>query len=119
MTETHSQDSSPDELDKNLTGYRSGSRRALLDILLEAETDGSKFGLDDKDIQEEIDTFMFEVCMSLVTLVDAIQFSIVNCFFIKGHDTTTSTICWFLYCMATNPHYQVRATVIPFLRRIV
>lgn len=60
MTAIRSQDSSEDEFG-NLTGYRLGSRRALLDILLEAKTDGRKVGLDDKDIQEEIDTFMFEV----------------------------------------------------------
>lgn len=34
---------------------------ALLDILLEVESDKEDEGLTDKDIQEEIDTFMFEV----------------------------------------------------------
>ncbi|XP_057376934.1 cytochrome P450 4C1-like [Daphnia carinata] len=60
-----------------------GNRRALLDLLLAVEADENNAGLSDQDIQEEIDTFMFE-----------------------GHDTTTSAICWFLYCMATNPECQ-------------
>lgn len=38
-----------------------GNRRALLDLLLAFEADDNNAGLSDQDIQEEIDTFMFEV----------------------------------------------------------
>nr|KAF6381633.1 cytochrome P450 family 4 subfamily B member 1 [Pipistrellus kuhlii] len=41
--------------------------------------------LSDADLRAEVDTFMFE-----------------------GHDTTTSGISWFLYCMALNPEHQDR-----------
>ncbi|KAI9563477.1 hypothetical protein GHT06_010940 [Daphnia sinensis] len=37
-----------------------GKRRALLDLLLAVEADETNAGLSDQDIQEEIDTFMFE-----------------------------------------------------------
>ncbi|XP_057565890.1 cytochrome P450 4B1 [Hippopotamus amphibius kiboko] len=62
------------------------SRRHLdfLDILLGAQDeDGVK--LSDADLRAEVDTFMFE-----------------------GHDTTTSGISWFLYCMALYPEHQQR-----------
>ncbi|KAM9242461.1 LOW QUALITY PROTEIN: cytochrome P450 4B1 [Dugong dugon] len=56
----------------------------FLDILLGAQDEnGSK--LSDEDLKAEVNTFMFE-----------------------GHDTTTSGICWFLYCMALYPEHQHR-----------
>nr|XP_003411242.1 cytochrome P450 4B1 [Loxodonta africana] len=56
----------------------------FLDILLGAwDENGSK--LSDEDLRAEVDTFMF-----------------------AGHDTTTSGICWFLYCMARYPEHQDR-----------
>ncbi|XP_045884237.1 cytochrome P450 4B1 [Meles meles] len=60
------------------------SRRHLdfLDILLGAR-DENGIKLSDADLRAEVDTFMFE-----------------------GHDTTTSGICWFLYCMALYPEHQ-------------
>ncbi|KAI9563274.1 hypothetical protein GHT06_010732 [Daphnia sinensis] len=61
------------------TGFR--NRLPLLDLLLKASDDGNI--LSDQDIRNEIDTFMFE-----------------------GHDTTTSLMSWFLYCMAANPKCQ-------------
>ncbi|XP_045401437.1 cytochrome P450 4B1 isoform X1 [Lemur catta] len=62
------------------------NRRHLdfLDILLGAQ-DGDGIKLSDADLRAEVDTFMFE-----------------------GHDTTTSGICWFLYCMAQYPEHQHR-----------
>uniref|UniRef100_A0A8C8ZQ34 Cytochrome P450 family 4 subfamily B member 1 n=1 Tax=Prolemur simus TaxID=1328070 RepID=A0A8C8ZQ34_PROSS len=62
------------------------NRRHLdfLDILLDAQ-DGDGIKLSDADLRAEVDTFMFE-----------------------GHDTTTSGICWFLYCMAQYPEHQQR-----------
>jgi cytochrome P450 family 4 subfamily B polypeptide 1 len=39
--------------------------------------------LSDADLRAEVDTFMFE-----------------------GHDTTTSGISWFLYCMTLYPEHQ-------------
>ncbi|XP_023076978.1 cytochrome P450 4B1 isoform X3 [Piliocolobus tephrosceles] len=62
------------------------NRRHLdfLDILLGVQDeDDSK--LSDADLRAEVDTFMFE-----------------------GHDTTTSGISWFLYCMALYPEHQHR-----------
>ncbi|XP_070104331.1 cytochrome P450 4B1 isoform X2 [Equus caballus] len=56
----------------------------FLDILLGArDEDGIK--LSDAELRAEVDTFMFE-----------------------GHDTTTSGISWFLYCMALYPEHQQR-----------
>ncbi|XP_010608553.1 cytochrome P450 4B1 [Fukomys damarensis] len=62
------------------------NRRRLdfLDILLGARDD-SGIKLSDEDLRAEVDTFMFE-----------------------GHDTTTSGISWFLYCMASQPEHQQR-----------
>nr|XP_004672215.1 cytochrome P450 4B1 isoform X1 [Jaculus jaculus] len=56
----------------------------FLDILLGAR-DESGIQLSDADLRAEVDTFMFE-----------------------GHDTTTSGISWFLYCMARYPEHQQR-----------
>ncbi|PNI52997.1 CYP4B1 isoform 11 [Pan troglodytes] len=62
------------------------NRRHLdfLDILLGA-WDEDDIKLSDADLRAEVDTFMFE-----------------------GHDTTTSGISWFLYCMALYPEHQHR-----------
>nr|ADJ68242.1 cytochrome P450 family 4 subfamily B polypeptide 3 [Notamacropus eugenii] len=59
-------------------------RLDFLDILLGAG-DENKTKLSDADLRSEVDTFMFE-----------------------GHDTTTSAISWFLYCIALNPEHQKR-----------
>ncbi|XP_051855739.1 cytochrome P450 4B1 [Antechinus flavipes] len=56
----------------------------FLDILLGVK-DENKTNLSDMDLRAEVDTFMFE-----------------------GHDTTTSSISWFLYCMALYPEHQDR-----------
>ena len=61
----------------------SKSRRLdLLDILLTA-SDENGVGLSDLEIRNEVDTFMF-----------------------AGHDTTTSGMCWTLYCLAQHPEHQ-------------
>ena len=61
----------------------SESRRLdFLDILLTA-VDEDGVGMRDLEIRNEVDTFMFE-----------------------GHDTTTSGMCWTLYCLARHPEHQ-------------
>lgn len=56
-------------------------KQALLDILLQSTIDGQP--LTNRDIQEEVDTFVFE-----------------------GHDTTSSAMCFALYCIARHPEVQ-------------
>lgn len=56
----------------------------FLDILLGVR-DENGIKMSDADLRAEVDTFMFE-----------------------GHDTTTSGISWFLYCMALYPEHQQR-----------
>ncbi|XP_072033186.1 uncharacterized protein [Amphiura filiformis] len=56
----------------------------FVDILLGAKDEDGN-GLTEKEIQDEVDTFMFE-----------------------GHDTTASAISWMLYNMARHPEYQQR-----------
>lgn len=56
-------------------------KMALLDVLLQSTINGKP--LSNEDIREEVDTFMFE-----------------------GHDTTTSGICFALYCISRHPKVQ-------------
>ncbi|XP_052769449.1 cytochrome P450 4A4-like [Mya arenaria] len=54
----------------------------FLDVLLTAK-DRDDVSLSDKEIRDEVNTFIFE-----------------------GHESTASTITWFLYNMAKHPEYQ-------------
>ncbi|XP_049792008.1 cytochrome P450 4C1-like isoform X3 [Schistocerca nitens] len=56
-------------------------RVAFLDLLLDASEDGQK--LDDQELQEEVDTFMFE-----------------------GHDTTSVAMSWVLVLLGHHPDIQ-------------
>ncbi|CAO1423337.1 unnamed protein product [Diamesa serratosioi] len=71
--------SSPFEEEED--GVGSKKKVALLDLLLRSTIDGES--LSDNDIQEEVDTFMFE-----------------------GHDTTTSAISFAFYNIAKYPEIQ-------------
>ncbi|GJQ86420.1 hypothetical protein Trydic_g10328 [Trypoxylus dichotomus] len=64
--------------------FRRKKKRAFLDLLLEYSVKDPSFT--EKDIQEEVDTFMFE-----------------------GHDTTATSITFALYALATNPDIQKKA----------
>ena len=68
---------------QNLLDKITKSRKLdFLDILLTA-SDENGVGMTDLEIRNEVDTFMFE-----------------------GHDTTTSGMCWTLYCLAKHPDCQ-------------
>lgn len=88
----------------NFTSFQStegrNTKKALLDILLQSTVDGKS--LSNEDIREEVDTFMFEVIMDkkknfILTL---------SIFTPKGHDTTTSGICFTLYLISRHPNVQ-------------
>ncbi|XP_077287754.1 uncharacterized protein LOC143912344 [Arctopsyche grandis] len=67
--------------DASISVYGRKKKMAFLDILLLSTVDGKQ--LNDTDIREEVDTFLFE-----------------------GHDTTTSALTFALYSIASNPHVQ-------------
>lgn len=73
-----------DGVNKEGATTRRGKYIDFLDILLAAKDDSGK-GLSPKEIEDEVDTFMFE-----------------------GHDTTASGVSWMLYNMARHPEYQQR-----------
>ena len=68
--------------ESELKAKKKGKYLDFLDVLLIARDDEGN-GLTDQEIQDEVDTFMFE-----------------------GHDTTTSGMCWTLYCLAKHPEHQ-------------
>ncbi|XP_072037418.1 uncharacterized protein [Amphiura filiformis] len=72
------------EIEEGGEGFkgRKGKYLDFLDILLAARDEDGK-GMDEEEIREEVDTFMFE-----------------------GHDTTSSAIPWLMYNLAKHPEYQ-------------
>ncbi|KAG7266401.1 hypothetical protein CRUP_010716 [Coryphaenoides rupestris] len=64
------------------SGPGTRKRRAFLDMLLQAEDDGGN-KLTHQDVQEEVDTFMFE-----------------------GHDTTAAAMNWALHLLGAHPEVQ-------------
>ena len=69
---------------KNVSNHQISKRKAFLDVLLHAKTDdGEELSL--SDIQEEVDTFMFE-----------------------GHDTTAAAMTWTTYLIGRYPDVQQR-----------
>lgn len=71
------------DLEENGVAINTKEKKPFLDLLLQTEIDGKP--LDDREIREEVDTFMF-----------------------AGHDTTSSAISFALYCLANNLDVQVR-----------
>ncbi|XP_047545500.1 cytochrome P450 4C1-like [Vanessa atalanta] len=76
------------ELEKsNITNFNENSdlgiknKHAFLDLLLLSKVDGKQ--ISDEHVREEVDTFLFE-----------------------GHDTTSSGICFALYCLSKHPEIQ-------------
>ena len=67
------------EFEKN--NFEMNKRKAFLDMLLKAKHDDSSITFE--DIQEEVDTFMFE-----------------------GHDTTTSATSWACHLIGSHPIVQ-------------
>lgn len=67
------------ELEKNM--FEFSKRKAFLDMLLKAKHDDPTISFE--DIQEEVDTFMFE-----------------------GHDTTTSASGWACHLIGSHPNVQ-------------
>ncbi|XP_045033405.1 cytochrome P450 4C1 isoform X1 [Daphnia magna] len=68
---------------KDTSSTKARKRRPFLDLLLETAREGAD--LSEADILSQVDNFMF-----------------------AGHDTTSTAITWFLYCMATHPDEQER-----------
>eukprot|EP00003_Mantamonas_plastica_P017189 TRINITY_DN2862_c0_g1_i2.p1 TRINITY_DN2862_c0_g1~~TRINITY_DN2862_c0_g1_i2.p1 ORF type:complete len:392 (+),score=103.49 TRINITY_DN2862_c0_g1_i2:56-1231(+) len=66
-------------------GLSDDGNLAFLDMLLAAETE-TGVALTDEDVQEEVDTFMFE-----------------------GHDTTSSGMFWTIWLIGQNPECQAKA----------
>jgi cytochrome P450 family 4 len=81
VIKTRREELSAKKLGENLNDSGIKRKLALLDLLLQATIDGQP--LNDMDIREEVDTFMFE-----------------------GHDTTTSGISFCLYNIAKHPKVQ-------------
>ncbi|XP_055934616.1 cytochrome P450 4C1-like [Argiope bruennichi] len=77
-----SQNTSPQNEEKE-NEFQSKKRKAFMDLLLDLHLDGQQ--LSEQDIQEEVDTFMFE-----------------------GHDTTAMGIIFALYSIGLNPKIQER-----------
>ncbi|EFP12757.1 CRE-CYP-37B1 protein [Caenorhabditis remanei] len=69
---------------------------AFLDLLLQLRSEGL---MNEEDIREEVDTFMFEG-----------EFSSNQRYYqglvLSGHDTTAASIGWTLWCLAHNPEIQ-------------
>ncbi|EDV20811.1 uncharacterized protein TRIADDRAFT_60697 [Trichoplax adhaerens] len=73
-------------LKENTNQYDSNQKRRLdfIDIILQTRDEDGNC-LSDKEINDEINTFMF-----------------------AGHDTTSSALSWTLYCLAKNPEHQAK-----------
>lgn len=67
---------------------------AFLDLLLELRNEGL---MNEDDIREEVDTFMFE---------GELRFSAADLSQVTGHDTTSASMGWTLWCLAHNPEFQ-------------
>jgi len=78
-----------------------------LDLLLDS-ADGAD--MTEKDILDQVDTFMFAVMILFKYLrnknEELSSFIVLNSN--QGHDTTSVALTWALYCLATNPNEQVR-----------
>lgn len=80
---------------------KSSRRLVFLDSLL-AQMNSEKLSLD--DIQEEVDTFMFEVITFFVFYVEYV----LKHEYKQGHDTTAAAINFTCYLVASHPDIQAK-----------
>lgn len=89
-----------DEIDED-SGKK---KKALLDLLLTSTIEGKS--LNDSDIREEIDTFMFEVVNNHYNVQVQLNKTSLLIFHCQGHDTTASGIAFTLYNIAKHGDIQ-------------
>ena len=80
---------------------------SMLDLLLNAQQHGL---IDDEGIQEEVDTFTFEVIILLCFFQSPINKDLTlfaQIFDVQGHDTTGMAMTYTLFLLAENKEAQV------------
>lgn len=109
----HMSEGSDSESDQGLR-----KRRAFLDMLLKT-TDDAGSELSHEDIQEEVDTFMFEVGQNTRPWCPSVRWNRKKYspmspnmhsesfhFLLKGHDTTAAALNWALHLIGSHPKVQ-------------